>query len=177
MFSSSVHSDPSVLSSMLAKPVGSCAALPLTETQLIEAARRMRDSGGSFAGAIADAYGAADSTNRATLLSAFGPLFARFAPAAVVQAVHEFDTTADAYDACQCDEYITMGDILLIASERVVGIAATWPMAVTPNAGALHTIDSNLSDAEFCSTSSCDEFTLAQLTAARAYAAAWMASN
>lgn len=48
----------------------------LTEPQAHKAAHHMRTAG-SFATAISDAYFAADSTNKALLLSAFAPLFAR----------------------------------------------------------------------------------------------------
>lgn len=54
--------------------------------------------------------------------------------------IHVFTSTGAAYDACQCDENIKTGDTLLIAEERVVGIAHTWPFAVTPECGALHTL-------------------------------------
>lgn len=54
------------------------------------------------------------------------------------QTTHHFDTTQEAYDACQCDDNVRDGDILVIASERVVGIAATWPFAVTDQHGELH---------------------------------------
>ncbi len=53
-----------------------------------------------------------------------------------------FDSTGEAYDACQCDVTIKTGDILLIESEEVVGIAGTWPFAVTKRTGALHSIES-----------------------------------
>ena len=51
---------------------------------------------------------------------------------------HQFDTTGEAYDATQCFEEIKTGDILVIESERVVGIADTWPVAVTKERGHLH---------------------------------------
>jgi hypothetical protein len=70
---------------------------------------------------------------------------------------HKFYTTADAYDAVMTgynvealgidtdaedfDEaslIINDGDILIIESEKVVGIASTWPFAITENSGALH---------------------------------------
>lgn len=54
--------------------------------------------------------------------------------------LHGFATTGNAYDACQCDETITKGDTLIVLSEGVVGIAWTWPIAVTANRGALHQI-------------------------------------
>lgn len=52
--------------------------------------------------------------------------------------VHKFESTAEAYDACQCDDDIKTGDVLVIASEGVVGIADTWPIAVTAERGQLH---------------------------------------
>jgi hypothetical protein len=55
--------------------------------------------------------------------------------------VWTFDTTGDAYDSVQCDDDIKNGDILVIPSENVVGLAWTWPIAVTDNAGHLHSID------------------------------------
>ena len=51
----------------------------MTNSQLHVAAWAMRD-GGSFAGAISDAYFAADKDNKARLLAAFGDLFEKFAP-------------------------------------------------------------------------------------------------
>ena len=54
-------------------------------------------------------------------------------------AIHIFDSTGDAYDACQCDENVTRGDILYIPSENVVGLADTWPVAITKEYGQLHT--------------------------------------
>lgn len=49
----------------------------LTEQQLFDSAISMQRDGGSFASAIAKAYLHADSTNRETLLKAFGELFER----------------------------------------------------------------------------------------------------
>lgn len=54
--------------------------------------------------------------------------------------VHEFSRTGFAYDACQCDEQIQDGDILLIPNEGVVGVADTWPVAVTEERGCLHAL-------------------------------------
>lgn len=54
--------------------------------------------------------------------------------------VHEFETTSDAYGACQCDENIHDGDLLVIKEEQVVGVADTWPIAVTKVSGELHNI-------------------------------------
>jgi hypothetical protein len=53
---------------------------------------------------------------------------------------HIFDSTGEAYDATQYDEDIKKGDLLLIAKEKVVGIADTWPIAVTKENGKLHAI-------------------------------------
>lgn len=52
--------------------------------------------------------------------------------------IHKFESTGDAYDACQCDENISTGDILIIENEQVVGIADTWPVAVTQRHESLH---------------------------------------
>lgn len=53
--------------------------------------------------------------------------------------VHEFSSTHRAYDACQCDARIANGDTLHVPSEKVVGVANTWPFAVTKAYGELHT--------------------------------------
>ena len=50
----------------------------MTHDQLHRAAHLMIRQGGSFAAAIAEAYFAADSQNRARLLAAFGDLFTKF---------------------------------------------------------------------------------------------------
>jgi len=63
--------------------------------------------------------------------------------------IHLFDSTGDAYDACQCGfhpetgEDIRTGDTLYIPSEGVIGVADTWPFAVTANHGALHQLAEN----------------------------------
>ena len=49
-----------------------------------------------------------------------------------------FDSTGEAYDACQSSDAILKGDILLVAGERVIGIADTWPIAITRASGKLH---------------------------------------
>ena len=51
---------------------------------------------------------------------------------------HQFDSTEEAYDACQCDDAVKNGDVLHIPTEGVVGIADTWPCAVTVDKGDLH---------------------------------------
>jgi len=54
--------------------------------------------------------------------------------------IHRFGSTAEAYDACQCDPDIKTGDVLIIAPEGVVGIAGTWPVAVTQAHGEFHRV-------------------------------------
>ncbi len=52
---------------------------------------------------------------------------------------HVFSSTGDAYDACQCYDWIERGDILLIPREDIIGIADTWPFSVSATSGDLHT--------------------------------------
>ena len=60
---------------------------------------------------------------------------------------HHFSTTGDAYDACQCGAEIKSGDTLVVASERVVGVACTWPFAATAELGVVHGNQPQFSDA------------------------------
>ena len=53
---------------------------------------------------------------------------------------HAFASTGNAYDATQCDEAIRTGDTLVVLGEGVVGIAMTWPFAVTAVCGNLHAV-------------------------------------
>ncbi|MEV8169604.1 hypothetical protein AB0O70_16915 [Microbacterium paraoxydans] len=54
--------------------------------------------------------------------------------------VHHFDDTTEAYNATQCRDDIHDGDVLVIASESVVGfLRAAWPGAITAAHGELHT--------------------------------------
>jgi hypothetical protein len=57
--------------------------------------------------------------------------------------VHTFRSTGRAYDACQCDDSIKDGDVLVVEAEQVVGVANTWPVAVTRRVGQLHAIKSD----------------------------------
>jgi len=77
-----------------------------------------------------------------------------------------FPSTGDAYNAVQCDETIKNGDVLIVRSEQVVGLAYTWPIAVTPKKGAFHALapDKTL-EADFT-----DVFTAEQIMVARALA-------
>lgn len=52
--------------------------------------------------------------------------------------IHAFGSTGNAYDAVQIDESIAAGDTLLVPDEKVVGVAMTWPFAVTRESGKLH---------------------------------------
>ena len=54
--------------------------------------------------------------------------------------IHAFASTGNAYDAVQTDETIVAGDTLLMLDERVVGVAMTWPFAVTAEVGKLHAV-------------------------------------
>lgn len=69
--------------------------------------------------------------------------------------IHKFESSMDAYDACQCDPNITNGDTLVIEDEKIVALAWTWPVAVTEEHGQLHIIaeegnlDSLMKDAEW----------------------------
>jgi len=64
----------------------------------------------------------------------------------VPRRLHAFETTGNAYDATQSDERIASGHTLVILSERVVGVAHTWPFAVTAQAGHLHSLSSKQGD-------------------------------
>ncbi|MFD5788618.1 hypothetical protein ACFWH1_18595 [Streptomyces sp. NPDC127037] len=55
--------------------------------------------------------------------------------------VHYFVSTRDAYDETQWREDIRDGDVLVIASEKVVGfLREAWPAALTVRHGELHTL-------------------------------------
>lgn len=54
--------------------------------------------------------------------------------------VHEFDSTGEAYNATQIDKTIKAGDTLVIKNEQVVGVAHTWPIAITQESGNLHVL-------------------------------------
>ncbi|WP_242121179.1 hypothetical protein [Sphingomonas lacusdianchii] len=51
--------------------------------------------------------------------------------------VHHFDSSEDAYDACLAGKAVRENDVVVAASEGVVGLASTDPIAVTITAGAL----------------------------------------
>ena len=51
-----------------------------------------------------------------------------------------FNDSGSAYDFTMCDDKINMGDILVIPSEKVVGIAETYPFALSKESGELHAL-------------------------------------
>ena len=98
--------------------------------------------------------------------------------------VWHFDTTEEAYDACQCDDRLKDGDTLVCGhyddyilermallapdylgneSDVVVGIVSTWPTAVTKINGQLHkfkdphTVQLNAMSAKTIVSASCME--------------------
>lgn len=55
---------------------------------------------------------------------------------------HHFHSTGEAYDASQVRDSIRDGDVLVVASESVVGVfVGAWPVAVTPTQGEFHGYD------------------------------------
>lgn len=65
--------------------------------------------------------------------------------------VHTFISTASAKNQCQCNDEIKTGDVLVIVNERVVGVAYTWPIAVTCEYGALYTLKPGSSPEQWAS--------------------------
>lgn len=74
-------------------------------------------------------------------------------------AVHFFDDSGEAYDATQTEIHyetgakIKDGDTLVIPSEKVVGVACTWPFAVSKEHGALHVVKNGITDDELATSS------------------------
>lgn len=60
--------------------------------------------------------------------------------------IHVFETSGNAYDAVQTDDRIATGDLLLVMDEAVVGVAMTWPFAVTAEPGHLHQVGPKAGD-------------------------------
>jgi hypothetical protein len=58
-----------------------------------------------------------------------------------MQTLHFFNSTSQAYNATQCSDEIKTGDVLAILSEQVIGLAYTWPIAITTRYGELHTVN------------------------------------
>lgn len=66
---------------------------------------------------------------------------------------HTFDSTGEAYDTIQCSDDIKKGDTIIVPSEKVVGLAWAWPVALTTEHGEFHVItDPTILDDEFTST-------------------------
>ena len=55
--------------------------------------------------------------------------------------VRIFPSSGAAYDACNCDETMTAGTIFMVPSERIVAVSWAWPVAVTREAGHLHSLE------------------------------------
>ena len=55
--------------------------------------------------------------------------------------IHTFDSTEEAYDSVMTGE-TPVGDILYIPSEKVVGVADTYPFAISKEHGELHSLES-----------------------------------
>ena len=53
---------------------------------------------------------------------------------------HIFESTKAAYNATMIGEEVSIGDILIIPSEEVVGVAYAWPFALTEDTCALHAL-------------------------------------
>lgn len=65
------------------------------------------------------------------------------------QTIHVFLSTGEAYDATQCNPDVKQGDTLYVPSEGVVGVACTWPIAVSAKHGDLHEVTARgLTDAD-----------------------------
>jgi len=44
-----------------------------------------------------------------------------------------------------CDDIVNLGDLLIIPSENVIGVANVWPFAITENSGALESLETDQS--------------------------------
>lgn len=65
------------------------------------------------------------------------------------KSVHFFASTGEAYDATQTTDEIKNGHLLIIESEQVIGLADTWPVAVTVQYGVLHSCAEGYSFRDF----------------------------
>lgn len=64
---------------------------------------------------------------------------------------YKYETTGDAYDCIMCGvDGVKTGDIIIIESEQVVGLAWTWPVAITEADGDLHQAADGLTLADIC---------------------------
>lgn len=69
--------------------------------------------------------------------------------------IHYCSSSREAYDASMCGQNfderdheiheVSLGDILVVEDEKIVGIADVWPVAVTKTHGDLHTLKEGIS--------------------------------
>ena len=52
-----------------------------------------------------------------------------------------FRSSGEAYDACNSRPEMATGRIFTVEAEKIVGISWAWPIAVTVQAGELHTVN------------------------------------
>ena len=79
---------------------------------------------------------------------------------------HEFTSTSDAYDKTQWCDDVTNGDVLWIPSENVIGVAATWPYAITEERGYLHGLCGFNALVKTSRLRACDDTLIQQILAA-----------
>lgn len=87
-----------------------------------------------------------------------------------------FRSTEEAYNQTQTDETLVKGTVLVIPSEQVVGLADTWPIAITQKNGELHTVSAETDHLDYLARRG---FTLAhvQMAVATAIAQGWPVSD
>lgn len=110
-----------------------------------DAEEQVRDMGYSFAYCGKSTHTASQETRKAAAAPAPAPVVEAPAPAAQeVPAqegpkVHHFTDSSTAYDVCMSSENVKDGDVLLIASEGVIGVLTNaHPVALTEAHGELH---------------------------------------
>ena len=54
--------------------------------------------------------------------------------------IYHFDNSRQAYERAQTDGDINDGDVLIIESEKIVGLVGDFPLAVTESTGVLHAL-------------------------------------
>ena len=69
----------------------------------------------------------------------------------------EFDSTAWAYDECNCSDDMADGEVFVVPSEKVIGVAWAWPVAATEAYGALHTLGDDVTPDRFRSPEECEK--------------------
>jgi len=72
--------------------------------------------------------------------------------------LHTFESTREAYDACNFDSGLLDGDVIVIQPERVIGVAIQgWPIAVTRNRGDLHRLNDGCTPGQWAAQFACPE--------------------